>query len=47
VRALIVVKVMSSVLAVARAVDRVRAVAARFEHVDGGWRCVQIVTDDS
>ena len=28
------------VAAVARAVDRVRAVAARFEHADGGWRCV-------
>jgi hypothetical protein len=28
------------VAAVVRAVDRVRAVAARFEHVDGGWRCV-------
>ena len=28
------------VAAVVRAVDRVRAVAARFEHADGGWRCV-------
>lgn len=30
------------VAAVARAVDRVRAVAARFEHGDGGWRCVAL-----
>ena len=28
------------VAAVVRAADRVRAVAARFEHTDGGWRCV-------
>ena len=28
------------VAAVARAVDRVRAVAARFEHGDSVWRCV-------
>jgi len=26
--------------AVARAADRVRAVAARFEHTDDRWRCV-------